>query len=377
MMASALQKATDSTSTLKPPPASAKGLDTSPFHFTGSACSSYETPSPPFIHVEGVPNFRDLGSYPCQPPAYHSSPNKSYITRPFTLFRSAQLTGMTPNGAITLSKRLKVRRLYDLRSEREITKGTKDTKLAQINGVVRVFVPVFRDQDYSPEGLARKYKNYTDPDEDEGHGYSTGFIRAYRDIFLNAGPAYKTILEHIRDCDIHDDDLGASRPEPLLFHCAAGKDRTSVFGALVLKLCGVPHEIIAWEYSITEHGLGAWREEIIAHFMKGGEDGSGTPAMTREEAERAVGSRANNMLVFLNEVVDGEWGGVEKYMQDHCGLSAEDIELVRQRLIVEGESLFGDGTGYWKQLQRTGEEAKGLLPPGRAEDDADKNETSR
>ena len=364
MMASALQKVSDSISTTNPPPTSAKGLDTSAFHFTGRTRSSHETPSPPFIHVEGVPNFRDLGGYPCHPPSSHFSPNKSYITRRFTLFRSAQLTGISPNGTVTLSKDLKVRRLYDLRSEREIMKGAKDTKPAEINGVETVFVPVFRDQDYSPEGLARKYKNYTDPDENEGHGYSTGFIRAYRDIFLNAGPAYKTILEHIRDCDIRDEDSGTFRPEPLLFHCAAGKDRTGVFGALVLKLCGVPHEIIAWEYSITEQGLGAWREEIIAHFMKGGEEGSGTPAMTREEAERAVGSRANNMMVFLDEVVDGEWGGVEKYMEDHCGLSAENIELVRERLIVEGESLFGDGTGYWKPRQRSGEEGKDLSPPG-------------
>jgi protein tyrosine/serine phosphatase len=364
MMASALQKVSDSTSKTISTPASAEGLDKSAFHFTGPTRSSHETPSPPFIHVEGVPNFRDLGGYPCHPPSSHFPPNKSYITRPFTLFRSAQLTGITPNGAVILSKHLKVRRLYDLRSEREITKGAQNTNSADINGVVTVFVPVFRDQDYSPEGLARKHKNYTDPDEEEGHGYSTGFIRAYRDIFVNAGPAYKTILEHIRDYDIRDDDSDTVRPEPLLFHCAAGKDRTGVFGALVLKLCGVPHEIIAWEYSITEQGLGAWREQIIAHFMKGGEEGSGTPAMTREEAERAISSRANNIIVFLNEVVDGEWGGVEKYMQEHCGLSIEDIELVRERLIVEGESIFGDGIGYWKPRQRTGEKGEDLSPPG-------------
>jgi protein tyrosine/serine phosphatase len=373
MMASALEKATASTNTTTPP---AKGSDNSPFHFTGSAAFSNETPSPPFIHVEGVPNFRDLGGYPCHPPPSHFPPNKSYITRPSTLFRSAQLTGITVNGTVTLSKVLKVRRLYDLRSEREVTNRTKDIKPAEINGVARVFVPVFRDQDYSPEGLARKYKNYTDPDEEEGHGYSTGFIRAYRDIFVNAGPAYKTILEHIRDCHILDDDPGVSRPEPLLFHCAAGKDRTGVFGALVLKLCGVTHEIIAWEYSITEQGLGSWREQIIAHFMKGGEKGSGTPAMTREEAERAISSRANNMMVFLNEVVDGEWGGVEKYMQEHCGLSAEDIELVRERLIVEGQSVFGDGNGYWKPRKPTSGEEKGSRPPGLAEDEANTKVTT-
>ncbi len=237
-----------------------------------------------------------------------------------------------------------MRRLYDLRSEKEVNNQPKNIKSAEIDGVERVFVPVFRDQDYSPEGLARKHKNYTAADEDKDHGYSAGFVRAYRDILVNAGPAYKRIFEHIRDHDIQDDSE-SSRPEPLLFHCAAGKDRTGVFGALVLRLCGVSDEVIAWEYSLTELGLGSWRETIIAHMMKGGEEGSGASAMTREQAERAVSSRGKNMTVFLNDVVDKEWGGVEKYMREHCDLSPEDIETLRTRLVVEGDSPYGDETG--------------------------------
>lgn len=257
------------------------------------------------------------------------------------------MTGITSAGTNTLSKTLEVRRLYDLRSEREINKQPKTIKPAEIDGVERVCVPVFQDQDFSPEGLARRHKNYSDPDEDENHGYSAGFVRAYREIFVNAGPAYRRIFEHIRDRDIPE-DTGGTRPEPLLFHCAAGKDRTGVFAALVLRLCGVPDEITAWEYSITEKGLGSWREVILEHMMKGGESGSGGAALTREEAERAVGSRGKNMIVFLDEVVDQEFGGVEKYMQDQCGLSAEDVETIRRRLVVEGESVFSDGIGYWK-----------------------------
>ncbi len=330
------------------PPITTKDSATSPFHFTSSKSTSTDKPPiPPFLHVDGVPNFRDLGSYPCHPPSSHFPPHKSYITRPLTLFRSAQLTGITAQGTNTLAKDLKVRRLYDLRSEREISNQPKNVKPSEIDGVERVFVPVFRDQDYSPEGLSRKYKNYTAQDEEESHGYSAGFVRAYKDIFLNAGPAYKRIFEHIRDCDIPDENSGRVQPEPLLFHCAAGKDRTGVFAALVLRLCGVPDEVIAWEYDITKSGLGSWREIIIAHMMKGGEPGSGTPAMTREEAERAVGSRGKNMIVFLNDVVD-RFGGVEKYMQEYCELSAKDVETIRRRLVVEGKSTFGDGSGYWK-----------------------------
>lgn len=265
-----------------------------------------------------------------------------------------------------------MRRLYDLRSEREVNNQPKNIKPAEIEGVERIFVPVFRDQDYSPEGLARKYRNYTDPDEDESHGYSAGFVRAYRDIFVNAGPAFRRIFEHIRHHDIQDDGSGSSRPEPLLFHCAAGKDRTGVLAALLLRLCGVPDEVIAWEYSITKQGLGFWRETIIAHMMKGGEEGSGTLAMTREEAARAVGSRGKNINVFLNDVVDTECGGVEKYLQDHCVLSAGDIETVRTRLVVEGDSPYGDGTGYWRAENLIDADEKG--PLSLAKDDGSERE---
>lgn len=221
--------------------------------------------------------------------------------------------------------------------------------VSNIDGIERISVPVFREEDYSPEGLATKYKNYTDPDEDESHGYSAGFVRAYRDILLNAGPAYRQMFEHVRDRDIPaEDDNDRPRPEPLLFHCAAGKDRTGVFAALVLRLCGVPDEVIGWEYALTEQGLGPWREVIISHFMTEKENRAGMPTMTRAQAERAIGSRATDVRAFLRDVVEGEMGGVEKYMQEKCGLSAQDVDLIRRKLVVEGESVFGDGTGYWK-----------------------------
>jgi protein tyrosine/serine phosphatase len=371
MMASALQNKPDSVNTTLQPnhSASTQRSAASPFHLISpQSCSTDNPPSPPFIQVEGAPNFRDLGGYPCYfHGSDHPSPHhESYITRPLTLFRSAQLTGITPQGINTLSKDLKVRRLYDLRSEKEVNNQSQTNKPTDINGVERVLVPVFRDEDYSPEILARKYKNYTAQNEHENHRHSAGFVRAYKDILLNAGPAYKRIFEHIRDCDIPDES-GGSIPEPLLFHCAAGKDRTGVFAALVLRLCGVQDEAIAWEYSITEKGLGPWREVIIAHMMKGGEPGSGTPAMMRDEAERAVGSRKDNMLVLLIDVLDKEFGGVERYMQEVCELSNEAIASIRRRLVIEGQSIFGDGTGYWKP--GTTPDGDEMGPLGLAKDD--------
>ena len=41
-------------------------------------------------------------------------------------------------------------------------------------------------------------------------------------------------------------------PEPLLFHCVAGKDRTGLIAALVLALADVTPAAIARDYAISE-----------------------------------------------------------------------------------------------------------------------------
>ena len=42
---------------------------------------------------------------------------------------------------------------------------------------------------------------------------------------------------------------------PVVFHCAAGKDRTGVVAGLVLSLAGVPSAIIAKDYALSAHYL--------------------------------------------------------------------------------------------------------------------------
>lgn len=62
-----------------------------------------------------------------------------------------------------MSQQLGIRLVYDLRSAVEIARGL-DSKngfpIREWEGSERKFVPVFLDQDYSPEALALRYKNY-------------------------------------------------------------------------------------------------------------------------------------------------------------------------------------------------------------------------
>lgn len=55
--------------------------------------------------------------------------------------------------------------------------------------------------------------------------------------------------------------------KPLIIHCTAGKDRTGVICALILSLCGVPDDSVAYEYSLTEKGLAEFKETLISRLL--------------------------------------------------------------------------------------------------------------
>ena len=363
-------------------------------------------PTPPFIHVQGVPNFRDSGGYECAPPpgtGAGADSSKKYMVRKNVLFRCAHPTQMTPKGASTLRDQLGITDIFDLRSLTEIEKlasspaavdaeennALNSTVQARpsdpnstgealdtsqgfvvIPGVTRTFTPVYQKEDYSPVALARKLKWYTAA-SGEGKDYSEGFVNAYRDISTYAaqGGAYATILRqllktveerkvrarpvsmlaNLDGIEAHhrlaEDEVVEKKKKKenggLIFHCTAGKDRTGVLGAVVLRLCGVDEETICWEYAITEPGLGDWRTVFIERISRGGLGGGGSSrggdqnGVSRAEAARICGSRAGNIRQWMNVVLDGEFGGVEKYLTEQVGLSSDEVARLRDALVVE------------------------------------------
>ncbi|KAK2759303.1 hypothetical protein FQN53_008082 [Emmonsiellopsis sp. PD_33] len=264
-------------------------------------------PSPPFHHADGIANLRDLGGYAISPT---TSVRLNY------LFRSATLSNTTPSGAAFLTDSLGITTIYDFRSLIESERSPS----ADIPKATRRHVPVFKDQDASPEGLALRIKDYSSPDGPQG------FLRAYMEILRGgAHLAFRAVFEHIRD-----------RPkEPLLFHCSAGKDRTGVCAALILRLAGVSDdEVIGREYELTEVGMGVLREQSIERILQ-------HPALEgrREAAERMVSAKAAAIMATL-DWVDRTYGGVEGYLVKEVGFSETDVAVMRKNLIAEEKAIL-------------------------------------
>ncbi len=125
------------------------------------------------------------------------------------------------------------------------------------------------------------------------------------------------VLEHVRaELRTVLGFIAAAPPEPLLFHCVAGKDRTGLIAALLLALADATPAAIAQDYAASAELL---REGYLQRY----------PDTDRErilEALRCPEEGAYNMLAFLERA-----GGVRAYL-GAIGLSAQEIGRLRARL---------------------------------------------
>ncbi|GAB7343342.1 hypothetical protein MBLNU457_1388t1 [Dothideomycetes sp. NU457] len=305
-------------------------------------------PSPPFHNVSGIANLRDIGGYSCPAPSSSKtsatdSNASSYSIAKNLIYRSADPSRVTPSGLSQL-RELGIRVVFDLRSMPEVMRRGKEWEgvdkdlkpfrersddISKDQGknrgdekdesvVERVWTPVFSEQDYSPEKIALRYKDYASASDE-------GFVNAYREILKHAGPAYSVILRHI------------AAPEPVgcLVHCTAGKDRTGLLVALLYLLCGVQTETIVKEYALTDLGLASmkplFRERLLQNpALKGNERG----------VDNMTSSKEQNMRGTI-EMLNREFGGAEEYCRNVLGLTEQELDSLRKNMVVSkpGTSL--------------------------------------
>ncbi|MEV6287366.1 HAD-IA family hydrolase [Kribbella sp. NPDC051770] len=128
---------------------------------------------------------------------------------------------------------------------------------------------------------------------------------------------------------------------PVVVHCRSGKDRTGLLVALLQELAGVPREVIAADFALSEAKLGTL-ERIAA-----------LPADEREAAGVVWRSLPSTILATL-EHVDSRYGGVRAYLAQ-CGLTAREIHRLGLRLLtdVDIEAVVFDFDGLLMDTETT------------------------
>jgi len=115
---------------------------------------------PPFINIPTLPNLRSVSGLPCT----------NGTIRPHILYRAADPSNVSVDGVARLNKELGIRKIFDLRSKPEQDKlpgsiETWEKTIAEYNArgegtIEREWTPVFREEDYSPEKIAVRYREY-------------------------------------------------------------------------------------------------------------------------------------------------------------------------------------------------------------------------
>ena len=234
-------------------------------------------------------NVRDVGEYPTK---------DGKQTRLGALVRADNLYNLTAVGRASLLD-YGVRTIVDLRFRGEIDRqpnpfaqpAARDGKLAYLN------LPPVDENDASAEA-------------------AIGAAPSVLERYCRALDFGRTHIAKIATV-IADAPEGA-----VLVHCHAGKDRTGRLVAVLLALVGVPSEIIAEDYALSDIYLRPLYEEI----MKSGADPKERKALARQIAE------APEMMLNVLSYLDTQYGGAEAYLRGG-GMAEAKLEKIKERLV--------------------------------------------
>lgn len=119
-------------------------------------------------------------------------------------------------------------------------------------------------------------------------------------------------------------DRGAD--EAFIVHCAAGKDRTGIFCALVLTEVGVDHDTVVDDYLMTNSAVDFDR---VAAAMRG-----------RLEEKYGREFRSDELKAFMGVDTDylnaawAEMGDPRTYLRETLGLEEATLQRMRERILA-------------------------------------------
>lgn len=248
------------------------------------------TPSPDLLRTitEGASNFRDLGGLKAR---------DGRRVRAGAVYRSDHLARLTAEGARALPA-LPVRVSADFRGVQE-----RAATPYAIEGVrvlpLSVEPSVFRRLNaFMQDGAV--------PSTEQTVGM---MCETYRDFVTEHAATFGRLLRHLAT---HDD--------PLVFHCTAGKDRTGYAAALLLSVLGVERDTIQDDYLLTNR---LYRRDP-------GAEGHG-PAHVMNVLWQVQPA----FLHAAFDEIDQRHGGMQRYLQGPAGLSAGELEALRERLLAD------------------------------------------
>lgn len=250
------------------------------------------------ILLEGNLNLRDLGGY---------ASTLGGTVRTGCLFRSDELHALT-DADLDVIAGLGVRVLFDLRNDAE--RSLRPNRLW--DGVA---VHERESPSKEPTSAGRTLADdiisgwVGEADDDQFGG-------VYIDILTHLAPELRRIVELAADAS----------ERPLLFHCAAGKDRTGIAAAVLLGLLGVPDDTILDDYELTTKYSTPTRYAEVAELV----EQHGADA---DQVRAFISARRPVLAKAIGHIHD-TWGTYDDYAVEALRLDHDVPERLRATLLT-------------------------------------------
>ncbi|MFP4322419.1 MAG: tyrosine-protein phosphatase [Anaerolineales bacterium] len=242
---------------------------------------------PRVVPLEGGYNFRDLGGY---------ATRDGRQTRYGLLFRAGSLGQLTENDQTTLAD-LGIRTVLDLREADEHAHEGHSQPGPHA------------DLLNMPTTLGREAIRAKIMSNPAGFRMADAYVDSLAPRQAFHAEVFRAMLARLE--------------APLVFHCSAGKDRTGIIAALLLRLADVPDEDIIADYAATAAHLQDYITRQRERFI-----GFGMPDFVADELLACAPQTMTQFLTALDE----RYGGAGHYLLGG-GITPDEIERFRARFV--------------------------------------------
>lgn len=256
------------------------------------------------IPLEGAFNFRDIGGY-------RSIGGKR--VRKGLVYRSGGLNDLTDSD-LAFMQRANIKLVCDLRSHEEVQ--AEPDRLPQNPAPHYVHMPLNTDADHDRwERLFALFFNR--------RKLTSMMPEAYKRMMIDGNARlYGDILRR----------LSGNENLPAIIHCTAGKDRTGIAIALLLKWLGVPDDTIVADYSLSNRYF-----ERFYEFGTRAVKSLNRLGVTGEHIKPLLIANPAAMRAAL-EHIDTKYGSIERYLRDAAGLDDSVLSRLRELLLEDSPS---------------------------------------